>query len=144
MGLQARAGQAAKPFPVDQFSYYLSDYDYQFGKLAKTVTGTEAEIQTDITTAEAAGNARLTAASIEQLLTKHPSDAALWLKFAQQLSLGTPFNDQDGYAIPSLMIGARLRAYVLARSPQDEAAALVVAGQGFVKRENRTRMPRTA
>ena len=136
MVLQANAGQAAKPFPVDQFSYYLSDYDYQLGKLAKTVTKTAAEIETDIATAETTGNARLTAAAIEQLLTKRPSDAALWLKLAQQLSLSTPINDQDGYAIPSLMIGAGLRAYTLARAPQDEAAALVVAGQGFVKREN--------
>ena len=30
-----RQAQAAKPFPVDQFSYYLSDYDYELAKLAK-------------------------------------------------------------------------------------------------------------
>jgi hypothetical protein len=72
--------QAAKPFPVDQFSYYLSDYDYELAKLAKDLKKTEAELLADIQSAETAGNARLTAAAIEQLLTKRPTDSALWLK----------------------------------------------------------------
>ena len=128
--------QAAKPFPVDQFSYYLSDYDYELAKLAKDMKKTEAELLTDIQAAETAGNARLTAASIEQLLTKRPSDGALWLKLAQQLAISTPINDSDGYQIPSKMIGAGLRAYGFAKSVPDEAAALLIAGQGFAKREN--------
>ena len=126
---------AAKPFPVDQFSYYLSDYDYELGKLSKEVTKTEPEIMLDIQAAETAGNARLAAASLEQLLTKRPTDAALWLKLAQQLSIAIPINDSDGYAIPSRMIGAGLKAYSMVRSPQDEAAALTIAAQGFAKRE---------
>ncbi len=138
MALLLPAGmvQAAKPFPVDQFSYYLSDYDYELAKLAKDLKKTEAELLTDIQAAETAGNARLTAASIEQLLTKRPSDGALWLKLAQQLAISTPINDSDGYQIPSKMIGAGLRAYGFARAAPDEAAALLIAGQGFAKREN--------
>ena len=54
--------QAAKPFPVDQFSYYLSNYDNDLAKLAKDLKKTEAELLTDIQSAETAGNARLTAA----------------------------------------------------------------------------------
>jgi uncharacterized protein YfaS (alpha-2-macroglobulin family) len=131
------AGNAAvaKPFPVDQFSYYLSDYDYELGRLAKTVTRTESEIEADIQAAETAGNARLTAAAIEQLLTKRPTDAALWLKLAQQLSVATPISDSDRYQLPSRVIGAALRAYSLVRSRDDEAAALVIAARGFEQRE---------
>ena len=99
--------QAAKPFPVDQFSYYLSDYDYELAKLAKDLKKTETELLTDIQAAETAGNARLTAASIEQLLTKRPSDGALWLKLARQLAISTPISDSDGYQISSKMIGGR-------------------------------------
>jgi len=127
--------RAEKPFPVSQFSYYLSDYDRQLAGLSKTVTKTEAEIEADIAAAETAGNARLAAAAIEQLLTRRPSNPALWLKLGQKLIVSTPINDQDGYALPSLTIGAGLRAYELAKTPQDEAAALIVAAQGFAKRE---------
>ena len=134
--LPAGLAQAAKPFPVDQFSYYLSDYDYELAKLAKDLKKTEAELLTDIQAAETAGNARLTAASIEQLLTKRPSDGALWLKLAQQLAISTPISDSDGYQISSKMIGAGLRAYGYAKTAPDEAAALLITGQGFAKREN--------
>ena len=132
----ALPGYAAKPFPTDQFSNYLSDYDIELGKLAKTVARTESEISADIAAAETSGNARLAAASIEQLLTRRPTDASLWLKLARQLAIATPINDEDGYQLPSKVIGAGLRAYLLARTPEDEAAALVIAAQGFAKREN--------
>ena len=36
---------AAKPFPVDQFSYYLSDYDFELARIAKELKRTEPEIQ---------------------------------------------------------------------------------------------------
>ncbi len=49
------AAAEAKPFPVDQFSYYLSDYDYDLGRLAKEVTKSETEILADIQAAETAG-----------------------------------------------------------------------------------------
>jgi hypothetical protein len=126
---------AAKAFPIDQFSYYLSDYDYDLNRLSKQVTKTEAEIQADIQAAETVGNARLAAASVEQLLTKRPTDGALWLKLAQLLSTATPIDDSDGYGLPSKMIGAGLKAYSMARSGPDEAAALTIAAQGFAKRE---------
>jgi uncharacterized protein YfaS (alpha-2-macroglobulin family) len=132
---QGSSAQAAKNFPVDQFSYYLSDYDYELGRLAKTITKTETELLADIQAAETAGNARLTAASIEQLLTKRPTDAALWMKLAQQLRVSTAINDSDGYQLPSKIVGAALRAYTLVSTPQDEATALVIAAEGFAKRE---------
>jgi alpha-2-macroglobulin len=135
LGFAAGRGEA-KSFPVSDFSYYLSDYDAQLAKLSRTVTKSESEILFDIATAESAGNARLAAASLEQLLTRRPSDPTTWLLLARKLAASTPINDQDGYALPSLMIGAGLRAYVLARSQPDESAALVVAAQGFAKREN--------
>jgi hypothetical protein len=134
--LPAAPAQAAKAFPVDQFSYYLSDYDYELAKLAKDLKKTETELLADIEAAETAGNARLVAASVEQLLTKRPTDAALWLKLARQLAVATPISDSDGYQLPSKMIGAGLRAYSLATSVSDEAEALLIAGQGLAKREN--------
>ncbi|HRX36782.1 MAG TPA: alpha-2-macroglobulin, partial [Aestuariivirga sp.] len=134
--LIATAGAAqAKPFPVAQFSYYISDYDSQLKRLSLTVTKSEAEIEADIAAAEAAGNARLTAAAIEQLLTKRPTDAALWLKLAQQLSAATPISDSDRWQIRSNIIGAALRAYSLVNSREDEAAALVIAANGFADRQ---------
>ena len=127
---------AAKTFPVDQFSYYLSDYDRELAQLSKTVTRTGTELLADIQASETAGNARLAAASIEQLLSKRPGDGAMWLKLAQQLAAATPINDSDGYQLPSKMIGAGLRAYTMAKTRPEEAAALIVAAQGFAKRES--------
>ena len=126
---------AAKTFPVQQFSFFVSDYDYELGRIAKDLKRTEPEIVTDIAAAEAAGNARLAAASMEQLLTLRPSDGQLWLRLARQLSVATPVNDSDGYALPSKIIGAGLKAYTMLSSPQEEAEALDIAAQGFAKRE---------
>lgn len=131
----AAPAHAAKTFPLDQFTYYLNDYDSELGRLAKTVTKPDTEIEADIAAAETAGNARLAAAAIEQLITRRPSDAALWMKLAQQLSVATPISDSDGYQLPSRAIAASLRAYAYATLPQDEASALVLAAQGFAKRE---------
>ena len=130
----ATPAQAAKPFPVDQFSFYLNDYDIELARLAPEVKRTEPEILGDIQAAEAAGNARLAAASTEQLLTRRPTDAALWLDLSRRLAQSAPLNDSDSYALPNKLIGAALRAYELARSPE-EAAALDLAAQGFAKRE---------
>ena len=71
---QHGAAQAAKTFPVSQFSYFISDYEAELAKLSKSVTKTKPEIEADIAAAEAAGNQRLAAASIEQLITKEPSN----------------------------------------------------------------------
>ena len=87
--VSAAPALAAKTFPVSQFSFYLSDYDYELGRIAKELKRTEPEIQGDIKAAEAAGNARLAAASMEQLLTKRPNDGALWLELARQLAVAS-------------------------------------------------------
>ena len=64
----------AKTFPVEAFGQYVSEYDQDLARQSKTVTKTEAEIKADIALAETADNARLAAASLEQLLTQHPAD----------------------------------------------------------------------
>lgn len=133
--INAAAAQAAKTFPVSQFTYYISDYEYELGRLAKTVTKSAPEIEADIAAARQAGNARLTAAAIEQLITRRPSDPALWLDLARELLVAAPINDSDGYMLPSRVIGAGLRAYVLAPSRETEAEALAIAAAGFAKRE---------
>jgi uncharacterized protein YfaS (alpha-2-macroglobulin family) len=129
------AAAAAKPFPVDQFTYFLGDYDNELARLAPEVTRSEAQIDQDVAAAEQAGNARLAAASLEQLLTRRPQDGALWLQLAQQLAASTPLNDSDGYALPGKLIGAALKAYGLLDEPGQEAAALNLAAQGFAARE---------
>ncbi|MFM8745935.1 MAG: alpha-2-macroglobulin family protein [Aestuariivirga sp.] len=127
--------EAAKPFPVDQFSYYISDYEGELARLSREVTRSDTEIDGDIAAAKAAGNARLAAASLEQLLTRRPTDGSLWLDLAQQLAAATPLNESDGYAIPGKLIGAGLKAYTLLSTPAQEAAALNAAAQGFAGRE---------
>ncbi|PZF76039.1 alpha-2-macroglobulin family protein [Aestuariivirga litoralis] len=131
----APAHAAAKPFPVDQFSWYLSDYDLDLAKIAKDLKRTEPEIQADLAAARTANNARLAASSLEQLLTRQPTNGALWLDLAQELSVATPVNDSDGYTLPSKLIGAALKAYTQLSSPQQEGQALNLAAQGFAKRE---------
>ena len=133
--LAATPSQAAKPFPVEQFTWYLQDYDADLVKVAKELKRTEPEIQADLAAARAANNARLAASSLEQLLTKQPTNGALWLDLAQELSVATPVNDSDGYTLPSKLIGAALKAYTLLSSPQQDSQALNLAAQGFAKRE---------
>ncbi|MCA3560468.1 MAG: alpha-2-macroglobulin family protein [Aestuariivirga sp.] len=133
--LAASPSEAAKPFPVDQFNWYLQDYDNDLARIAKDLKRTQPEIQADLAAARAANNARLAAASIEQLLTKQPTNGTLWLDLAQQLSAATPINDSDGYTLPSKLIGAALKAYLLESDPKQEAIALNLAAQGFAKRE---------
>src|SRR5262245_62613496 len=123
----------AKAFPVEQFGQYVSEYDQELGRLSKTFTKTEAEINADITLAETADNARLAAASIEQLLTRRRTDGDLWLKLAQKLSAAQPINEQDESSLPSKIIGAGLKAYLLARATPDEAAALAIVAKGFAR-----------
>ena len=126
---------AAKPFPVNQFAWYLQDYDTDLAKIAAELKRTEPEIQADLAAARAANNARLAAASLEQLLARQPANGTLWLDLAQELSVATPVNDSDGYMLPSRLIGASLKAYTLLSSPQQESQALNLAAQGFAKRE---------
>jgi alpha-2-macroglobulin len=126
---------AAKTFPVPQFSFYISDYEYELSRIAKDLKRSETDILTDIAAAEAAGNARLAAASMEQLLTIRPGDGQLWLRLARQLSVAAPLNDSDSYVLPSRIIGAGLKAYTMLSTPVEEAEALDLAAQGFTKRE---------
>jgi alpha-2-macroglobulin len=126
---------AAKAFPVPQFSFYISDYEYELSRIAKDLKRSETDILTDIAAAEAAGNSRLAAASMEQLLTIRPGDGQLWLRLARQLSLAAPLNDSDSYVLPSRIIGAGLKAYTMLSTPAEEAEALDIAAQGFAKRE---------
>ncbi|MCA3573909.1 MAG: hypothetical protein IOC86_08315, partial [Aestuariivirga sp.] len=88
--LTAPFALAAKSFPVSQFDFYVSDYDLELSRIAKELKRTEPEIMGDIAAAKAAGNARLAAASLEQLLTLRPSDGALWLDLARQLAQASP------------------------------------------------------
>ena len=63
--------------------------------------------------------------------------ARLWLKLAQQLAISTPINDSG--RLPAAVQDDRRRAcapMALPRRAPDEAAALLIAGQGFAKREN--------
>ena len=126
---------AAKAFPVDQFSYFLTDYDQELARLAKDIKRSAPEIEGDIAAAEAAGNARLAAASLEQLLTQRPAESQLWLRLARQLAIAQPLNDSDGYVLPAKLVGAGLKAYTMLSAPAEEAEALGLAAQGFARRE---------
>ncbi|MBI2717561.1 MAG: alpha-2-macroglobulin family protein [Rhizobiales bacterium] len=136
LGLVPATAAAAKLFPVDSFSYYMSDYERDLAKLARTVDKPAAELQAELAAAETAGNARLAAVSAEKILSLDPRDGALWLKLAAYLSTAQPINDEDGYRLPSKLIGASLKAYLLAGKAPEEAKALAFAAQGFAKREN--------
>lgn len=133
--IQASGASAAKAFPVENFSYYLNEYDAELARLARTVTRTEAEIEADIAAAQEARNARMAAAALEQLLTRRPKDAQLWLSLARALADAQPINESDGWQLPSRLVAAGLRAYSLATTREDEAAALVLAADGLVRRE---------
>ncbi|MBC8037282.1 MAG: hypothetical protein H7X89_08695, partial [Rhizobiales bacterium] len=110
----ATAASAAKPFPINSFTYYMNDYDAELKKLAKTIDKPAAELEIELAAAEAASNARLAAVSLEKLLALAPTDAALWLKLAQRLAVSQPINDEDGYRLPYKAVGASLKAYLLA------------------------------
>jgi uncharacterized protein YfaS (alpha-2-macroglobulin family) len=126
---------AAKSFRTEQFNYYITDYLAELARLAKTVDKPTADLEAELAAAETADNARLAAVALEKLVSKSPGDAALWLRLADKLAVAEPINDQDGYQLPPKIIGAGLRAYLLATSATDEAAALAIAAQGFGKRE---------
>src|SRR4051812_41516904 len=83
MALLAGPGRA-KEFQTESFKYYITDYQNELGKIAKTVSGKSAtDLEAAITAAEATGNARQTAVEVEKLLSKTPSDGQLWLKLAR-------------------------------------------------------------
>jgi hypothetical protein len=126
---------AAKRFPVDQFRYYISDYESELRRLAKSVDKPLADLEAEVAAAEAAGNPRLAAASLEKIVALSPNDGPRWLKLAQLLATAQPIDDSDGYRLPSRLIGAGLKAYLLASAGPVEAEALALAAQGFGKRD---------
>ena len=128
--------QAAATFRTDRFDYQVSDYLTKLQKLGKTVSKTKEQLQADLKSTEAAGNDRNTVVVVEQLLAKNPDDTALWAKLAGLLLTAEPLNDQDGYDLPYKAVGAAVRAYKLAKTPAEQAAALNFAAQALVKRED--------
>ena len=136
LSLMPAGAQAAKLFPLESFTYYITDYDADLAKIVKTVDKPMAELQLELAAAEQAGNDRLAAVSAEKILSLTPRDGAMWLRLAQHLAVAKPINDQDGYQLPPKVIGAGLKAYLLASKAPDEAAALALAAQGFAKRED--------
>ena len=53
----------------------------------------------------------------------------------RSLATAQPINDEDNYQLPTKMIGAGLKAYILASAAAEEAEALAIAAQGFAARE---------
>ncbi len=130
----------SKAFPVDQYGYFMADYDAIIARAAEASTRGEPEIEADIQSAEAAGDNRRAAALIEELLAKRPADGALWLKLARAWSVATPLptdprQDSEGYTIHYKTVGAGLKAYTMVQTPEEEAAALYAVAQGLTKRE---------
>ncbi len=126
------AAQAAKTFPVSQFSYFISDYEAELAKLSKSVTKTKPEIEADIAAAEAAGNAAPGRSG-------HRTAAHQASRPIPPCGCNSPppCRKQSRSTIPMAtrcrraMIGAGLRAYMLAPDAEDEAAALAIAAAGL-------------
>ncbi len=136
LALMPVAAHAAKNFPASSFTYYISDYELELKKIAKAVDKPLPALQAELDAAEKAGDARLAAVASEKILSLSPRDAGLWLKLANQLAAAKPINDQDGYQLPTKLIGAGLKAYLLAGKAPEEAMGLALAAQGFAKRED--------
>ncbi|MFT3987137.1 hypothetical protein [Aestuariivirga sp.] len=103
----AHAAQAAKLFPLNSFSYYISDYENDLKGVAKLVNKPMADLATELAASDAANNPRLSAVTLEKMITLQPKDAALWLKLAERLAVAQPINDEDKYRLPSKVIGAK-------------------------------------
>jgi tetratricopeptide (TPR) repeat protein len=130
------AGRAAAPFVVDNYSYAADNYRETIAKIAKTIKKTEADLQLELTAAVEQGNNRTAAQVVEQLLALKPDDQANWQKLADFLLIAEPFNSQDGYELPSLALGAAIRAYQLSGNNDQKAAALNGVAQALVKRQD--------
>jgi alpha-2-macroglobulin len=128
--------EAAKRFNYESFKYYITDYEQNLAKLKKTVDKPVADLQTELAAAEAANNPRLAAVSLEKIMALSPGDGAQWLKLAQLLAASTPINDQDKYDLPGKLIGAGLKAYLMASTAPQEAQALALAAKGFAQKED--------
>jgi hypothetical protein len=136
VGLMAAPVRAAAPFVVDNYSYAADNYRETIAKIAKTLKKTEADLQVELTAAVEQGNNRTAAQVVEQLLALKPDDQANWQKLADFLLIAEPFNSQDGYELPSLALGAAIRAYQLSGTNDQKAAALNDVAQALVKRQD--------
>ncbi|WP_413993081.1 MG2 domain-containing protein [Labrys okinawensis] len=127
---------AAPPFQAESYSYAADNYKDTLAKLAKTMKKGLPQVQQELQAAEQADNARNTAVAVEQVLALRPNDFASWKQLADLLLVAEPFNSQDGYELPYKALGASIRAYQLASTTQDKAAALNDVAQALVKRED--------
>ncbi|CAM5769072.1 alpha-2-macroglobulin [Labrys miyagiensis] len=137
LGWQANLpAAAAPPFQADSYSYAADSYKDSIARLAKTLKKGLPQVQQELQAAEAADNARNTAVVVEQVLALRPNDFASWKQLADLLLVAEPFNSQDGYELPYKALGASIRAYQLASTTPDKAAALNDVAQALVKRED--------
>jgi uncharacterized protein YfaS (alpha-2-macroglobulin family) len=128
--------RAAPLFQVDSYSYAANSYKDSIARLAKTMKKGKPQVQQELQAAVAADNARNTAVAVEQVLALSPNDYGAWKQLADLLLVAEPFNSQDGYELPYKALGASIRAYELATTTPDKAAALNDVAQALVKRED--------
>lgn len=136
VGLMAAPVRAAAPFVIDNYAYAADNYRDTIAKIGKTLKKTAPELQQELDAAVAQGNNRTAAQVVEQLLALNPDDQANWQKLADFLLVAEPFNSQDGYELPSLALGAAIRAYQLATTNEQKAASLNDIAQALVKRQD--------
>lgn len=134
--LLAQPAQAAKSFRTDWYDYFAKQSRDQIDALTRTVTKSQQALAADLAAAEAQGNNRNTAVVVEQILSKSPRDVALWTRLADLLLDSEPLNDQDRYELPGKALGAALNAYQLAKSKEDEAAALEIIARALAGRSD--------
>ncbi|MDZ5448005.1 alpha-2-macroglobulin [Labrys sp. ZIDIC5] len=128
--------QAAPLFQADSYSYAADSYKDSIAKLAKTMKKSAPQLQEELKAAISSDNARNTAVVVEQFIALAPNDGAMWKRLADLLLVAEPFNSQDGYELPYKALGASIRAYQLAKTPQEQADALNDVAQALVKRED--------
>ena len=135
-GLMVASARAAAPFPVDSYTYAADNYRDTIAKIGKTLKKTLPELEQELDTANAQGNNRAAAQVVEQILALNANDQGNWQKLADFLLNAEPFNSQDGYELPYKALGASVRAYQLANTGDQKAAALNAIAQALVKRED--------
>jgi uncharacterized protein YfaS (alpha-2-macroglobulin family) len=130
------AGPAtAQGFRTDRYDSYAQNYQTSLVAVAKGLTKSLSQLQKDLASTEAAGNARNTAVVLEQVLTRSPRDGELWQKLASLLLVAEPLNNQDGYELPGKALGAAIIAYRLSRTPTDQAESLALLAQALAKKD---------
>ncbi|HTN98259.1 MAG TPA: alpha-2-macroglobulin, partial [Nordella sp.] len=136
VGLMVAPVRAAAPFVIDNYAYAADSYRDTIAKIGKTLKKTAPELQQELDAALDQGNNRTAAQVVEQLLALNPDDRANWQKLADFLLVAEPFNSQDGYELPSLALGAAIRAYQLSATNEQKAASLNDIAQALAKRQD--------